>query len=279
MSDAHASAYWSQHAGYQANWYSFCRRYIQERVTGDASTAITPWMYRHFCPSLPLDHVLELGCLGGDMIASLVRKGVARRGSGSDIAAGAIERGRQKHGHLVNLFVMDLNRPTLPADEYSAVQANGVLHHIENLEICIEAIYDALRTGGWLFAGDFTGPRRYRYSRKEMRTIREAQLLLPLELRDAPFDPAQLAPKLALDPSEASRTRDIEPVLRAAFEHVEIRPYGGNVLMRALGKRFFLNFDAENAAHRTAIETLIAMDREVSASAPSHHHFAFARKG
>jgi SAM-dependent methyltransferase len=276
---ASARRYWSQHGGYKPSWYSFCARYIQERVTGDPDMPITPWMYRRFCPALPTEHVLMLGCLEGDSAAFLVRKRFAKRVTGTDIAEEAIERGRKKNGSRVDFFVADLNSPELPGGPYSVVQADGVLHHIQNLEAGAQAIYDVLRPGGWLFAGDFTGPSRYRYSRKEVRLINEGISLLPPELRGPPFDPEHLASKLREDPSESIRTRDIEAVLRATFDGVEVRPFGGNVLQRALGARFFKAFDAGNPAHVAAVDRLIEMDRAVSASEPSHNQYVFAQRG
>lgn len=184
----------------------------------------------------------------------------------------------KKHGDALQLTVSDLNAPDLPREAYSVILANGVLHHIANLEVCAQALYDALKPGGFLFASEFTGPQRYVYSAREISAIRKGQMLLPEELRGEPFDPAWLAIKLDADPSESIRTRDIQFVLAATFDRLIARPYGGNVLMRALTPQFFAHYDNERDDHREAVKKLVTFDAQVSEASPSHHHAFVAFK-
>lgn len=276
---AAASAYWSarSESGYAPNWFSFCNKEICRRITGGASTAPFRWVLGQVFGAEPAPHVLEIGCLSGDKLAGMLRDRVALRVSGLDIAADAIARGKAKHGEAVSLREMDLNNPVLPAAGFSAVVSNGVLHHIENLEVCVQALYDALTPGGVLIASEYTGPRRYLYSAKELRFIEEGVAMLPLELQ-APFHPNSLANKLLKDPSESVRSRDIGPILDATFDDLEVRPYGGNVLQRALSPTFFASFDGANDDHRRAVEAVVAFDAEIYARQPSHHAFFVARK-
>jgi SAM-dependent methyltransferase len=268
--------YWSAKQGYAPNWYSFCADLIARRVSGDPKVPATPWALRTFCKSR-VSHLLEIGCLSGDKLASMVKSGLAVRGSGIDIAAGAIQRGREKHGDAISLMVGDLNKPELPRSTYDAISSNGVLHHIASLEVCCQALYDALMPGGILIASEFTGPQRYAYSKREVAAINDGVAMLPADLQE-PFDPAQMAGKLAADPSESIRTRDIGAVLAATFDDLIARPYGGNVLMRALTQKFFAGFDPNNPEHSAAVDRLIAWDESVSASMPPHHHVYVARK-
>jgi SAM-dependent methyltransferase len=269
-----AAAYWGSHAGYAMNWFQFCAPYINERVTGNAALSPTPWA---LSISGKPKHLLEIGCLDGRKIAAYQAKRIIERGSGVDIAVEAIERGRAAYPDLT-LSVCDLNAPDLPRAAYDVILSNGVLHHIENIEACVRSLYDALEPGGWLFASEFTGPRRYAYGEEETEIIRRGQRSLPAKLRGAPFHPNQLAKKLESDPSESISTAIIEPTLRSVFDEVMVRPFGGNVLFRALTKDFYAGFDADNAEHRAAFEALQNMDREVSAEHGSHHCFFLARK-
>jgi SAM-dependent methyltransferase len=272
MSNA-ASNFWSNHKGYAANWFQFCAPYIWERISGDVKVAPTIWGLS--TAGWP-DSVLEIGCLDGASLAALVQKGRVKHGAGVDIAEGAIARGREKYPFL-DLRVMDLNHPELPVNTYGAILSQGVLHHIENLETCVHALHAALKPGGWLIGGDFTGPRRYEYSEDEIALIHEGQSMLPEELRGEPFHPDQLASKLRNDPSESISTTIIVPTLRTVFHRVIERRYGGNVLMRALTKTFFRNFDAANPEHVAAIERLQEFDREVSQEY-SHHTYCLSQK-
>lgn len=273
------SDYWSAKAasGYAPNWYSFCRETINARVSGNPHLPPSLWGLQTYAGK-PTAHLLEVGCLSGDKLMVLVEAGFALRGSGVDIAAEAIERGVQRHGSRLDLKVMDLNAPALPRATYSAVSANGVLHHIAEVERLADALYEALLPGGVLIASEFTGPRRYAYSAKEVRLIREGQSMLPEELRGEPFDPGQFRAKLEADPSESVRTRDLGAVLAATFDELIVREYGGNILMRALTPTFFRTFSSERADHVAATERLITFDTAVSAAEPPHHAFFVARK-
>lgn len=268
-----ASTFWSSHQGYKPNWFQLCESYIWERVTGDPKLPLTHWALS--VTGKP-EHLLEVGCLNGKKVAGLVRAGKVGRGSGMDIAAGAIERGRELHPDL-DLFVGDLNQPDLPTATYDVILANGVLHHIENIETCMQALHAALKPGGWLISGDFTGPRRYAYSDEEIALIHEGQALLPEELRGQPFHPDQLATKLQNDPSESISTTVIVPTLRSVFDDVLEKRYGGNVLQRALTKTFFRNYNPDNPAYVDAVNRMQEFDREVSQEY-SHHTYCISRK-
>lgn len=248
------------------NWFQFCAPYIWRRVTGDPKMPLTHWALS--ITGKPA-HLLEVGCLDGKKLAGLLKAGLAERASGMDIAAGAIERGRDLHPEL-ELFVGDLNHPDLPEETYDVILANGVLHHIENIETCAHALRAALKPGGWLISGDFTGPRRYAYSDEEIALIHEGQLMLPQEIRGDLFHPDQIATKLQNDPSESISTTIIVPTLRSVFDEVIERKYGGNVLQRALTKRFFRTFDAAKPEHVAAVERMEVFDEAVSQDYSSH---------
>lgn len=277
VTETSANLYWSSKSGYAPNWYSFCADLINSRITGDAKKAPTIWAmqtYFHF----PAEHLLEIGCLTGDKIFNWVQAGLALRATGLDVAAIAIERGKEKHGDAISLVVGDLNHPSLPQNTFDVILSNGVLHHIQNLDICCQALYDSLQPGGVLIASEFTGPQRYAYSAKEVQAINHGIEILPEELRGDFFHPDQLEIKLISDPSESIRTRDIGLVLESTFDRVVSRPYGGNVLMRALTPCFFANFDPANTRHTEAMIRLMDLDSQVSSSMPSHHHFYVAMK-
>jgi SAM-dependent methyltransferase len=272
-----AANYWSAKAitGYAPNWFSLCAEEITHRITGQAKTPTTTYLLGRLF-GRPVESLLELGCLSGDKLAKFLDTGLARSVSGVDVAAAAIERGREKHSGRVDLSVMDLNDPEPLGRQFEVIHANGVLHHIENLERCADWIAEHLQLGGVLLASEFTGPVRYRYSRREIDLINEGVAMLPVELRES-FNPISLSPKLDADPSESIRSRDICDVLRASGLSVEARPYGGNVLQRALGRTFFGLFKPRTNSHVEALESLVRFDEDVTRAEPSHHCFFIAR--
>ena len=277
------SKYWSEHKGYGPNWFTFFAGYIKECITGNPDLAPTPWAYQTFVGKKPVENMLEIGCLEGTKLVGMYEAGFTRAGVGVDVAAGAIERGQRKHSHLsgqIELRVMDLNEPVLPQNTFDVVLANGVLHHIEQLESCLSNLYGCLKVGGYLFASEFTGPSRYRYSEQSIELINRGRELLPNELRSAtPFSPSKLAGKLAADPSESIRSEELIDLVPKFFDRVIIRPYGGNILARALDQTFFENFNPERSEHQSAVDRLIRYERGVLENGdPTHHAYFIAQR-
>lgn len=263
---ADASAYWSAHTlrGYSPSWFSLCAPEITRRVTGQTDIPVTRFLVDRYAKR-PLLNVLEVGCLTGKKLLTI---GATNR-YGVDVASDAIEQGRVMHPSL-KLSVMDLNVPVSLGVPFDVILANGVLHHIENLEVCADWIVESLASDGVLIASEYTGPTRYRYSKAEVEAINHAVGLLPPDLRQT-FDPESLAPKLTADPSESIRSRDIIDVLRGAGLDVVAIPYGGNTLQRALGPHFFKHFDPHNPEHTAGLARVIASDAQAMQRFPSHH--------
>jgi hypothetical protein len=68
-------------------------------------------------------------------------------------------------------------------------------------------------------------------------------------------------------------------VRQGLWGEVDARYFGGNVLMRALGKPFFAGFDETNPTHVEAVTRMIEFERALLASGrPSHHAYFIARK-
>jgi SAM-dependent methyltransferase len=287
MSQQHtASSYWGNHT-YPPNWYGFPRTsaYIMESITGQHTVPLTPWLLDRYFPERPIPRAVTIACGDGKKEISWVKAGLIERLDVIDIAAEAVERGRQHAASLgladrVQCLVQDLNAPELDEAAYDLIYANGALHHLHDLETATTAFSRALKPGGYLLASEFTGPTRFRYTDREIEHINLGRALLPPELGgDEPWTTDELQGKLEWDPSEAARSREVVPLVQATFDQVIVRFYGGNVLMRALGPPFFANFDAENEQHREAVERVIAYERSLLASgAPSHHAYLIARR-
>lgn len=271
-----AAEYWSAKAksGYAPNWFSLCSDEITRRCTGQTEVGVTAWHLRRLFNG-PVDTLMEIGCLSGRK--ALACKGLfAREVYGVDCAEGAIEAGRAEFKDAIDLRVMDLNAPEPMGRKFNIILSNGVLHHLANLEATADWMADHLLRNGVIIASEFTGPVRYRYTDYEVRLINTGVAMLPKALRQT-FDPISLQPKLDADPSESVRSRDIADVLRASGFDIEMIPYGGNVLQRALGPQFFKWFDAQSSEHCEALAALVTFDEEVMRREPSHHHVMIAR--
>ncbi len=279
------SAYWSAKKKYPQSWYAFppTRDYIFESVSGDPAVSPFLWAQQAFFAGRKFGQVLDVGCGQGQKISGLVKNHLCEHGTGIDIAEGAIvdARMRAREAGLADQLdyqVVDLNQPdALPVDRYDLILCNGSLHHLLNLETAALSIFRALRPGGALLASEFTGPSRYRYSPAQIEAINAGRRLLPDELGgNVPWQPEILFPKLDADPSESIRSEEIGATLTAIFDEVVARPFGGNLLMRALPLAFFASFDDDDPAHRRALAAIIALEKELLAGGEPSHHAYFA---
>jgi ubiquinone/menaquinone biosynthesis C-methylase UbiE len=78
------------------------------------------------------------------------------------------------------------------------------------------------------------------------------------------FGVVYVSPKeklLKTDPSECVRSSEIIQVVKERFHDVEVRPFGGGILMHALGENFFTNLDAKNPLHTKCLEMLFQLER------------------
>jgi ubiquinone/menaquinone biosynthesis C-methylase UbiE len=282
---AATSAYWSRHV-YPPNWYGFpiTSKYIIASITGQTEVPLSIWLFRRYFDPLPIPRVLSICCGDGRKDVNLVRDSMWQSVDAYDVAEGSIETARHYAEEcgvqaVAKFGIMDFNDPDLTESAYSLAYCNGALHHLHELERALKAIYASLLPGGYLFASEFTGPTRYAYSSHEVALINEARRMLPSELGGLdPWEPEELKAKLEADPSEAARPRDIEQVMRATFDEVDARYYGGNVLMRALGQRFFANFD-DSPVHASSLLRMIEFEKHLlSAGEPSHHAYFIARR-
>lgn len=66
---------------------------------------------------------------------------------------------------------------------------------------------------------------------------------------------------LKTDPSECVRSSEIIQIVKDYFHDVEVRPFGGGILMHVLGENFFANFDAKNSLQTKCLEMLFQLER------------------
>lgn len=279
--------YWGVKKHYGPNWYSFCSKYIMQSITGNGSLAPTIWALNTFIRKRLIKKVLEIGCLGGKKIISLVENNLVDKGFGIDIAEAAIAEAQRvalekNLENRLEFSVVDLNTEKINPNCYDVVISNGVLHHIANLEFCIKNIFDAMRPGGYLFASEYIGPNRFNFTPEHIDLINEARSFLPVRLRgEDGFDPNVRKAMIEPDPSEAVRSEDIEEILKSTFNRLIVKPYGGNILMWALGKDFYEHFDGHNPFHCKAVDRVIDFESKLIAEGNCSHHAYFigSKKG
>jgi SAM-dependent methyltransferase len=79
---------------------------------------------------------------------------------------------------------------------------------------------------------------------------------------------------LRSDPSECVRSADVVPIFRQRFPGLEVRPYGGPLLVNAPDRQFFLNFDASSKSDRALASLLCQLEEHLMAAGEIGPEFA-----
>jgi len=226
--------YWSRafRAGGVRTWAAepVVRSRLNRRVSGTEEIWPVEWFAGEVV-SQPFARALSLGCGEGALERDLMAKGLCREIVGLDLSPEALELARQRAREQgldgLHYQVVDLDRLQLEAAGYDAVFAHQSLHHVRELETCLDQVSRALRPQGVLYVDEYVGPSRDEWRPELMRQAEAVYRDLPRQVRrrrrlQLPVD--------RRDPSEAVRSADIIPVIEDRFRILHRRDYGGNLL-------------------------------------------------
>ena len=245
---------------YQDSW-SGANSYVEHlnyQITGEKSLH---WLNYVMQKYILVENTLEkrlliLGANEGRIERELCRNGFLGQIVATDIADKALQRAEEQSQQLgyrnVRYLRADLNSHKFD-EKFDFIVAEGVLHHIENLEHCINSLSECLNPGGLLIAIEFTGAYRFQLSDLQYRWINAALGTVPRKLRPVPQNDGSMLPPslleqtmihyvrptvehmLAFDPSEAVSGFKLPDVIRSRFLMVEEKPVGGSLLMYMSG--------------------------------------------
>lgn len=215
------SSYWMAHP--------LCRAAINRRVTGSAEEWPLDWFRRVHAP-VPFARGLSWGCGTGGFERSAVRAGVVAAVDGFDVSEASLAEARRAASEerlpQIRYAVGNFDAPELSRHAYDIVFFHQSLHHVSRLETLFEAVSAALKPGGAVYADEYVGPSRHRWTR---RHLDRAQALLDRLPVRAKIPRRIELPVEEHDPSEAARSGEIAAFLREYFEPIAWKPYGGQV--------------------------------------------------
>lgn len=219
-------------------------------------THIQPLAYRDLPIKAPQDYrCLILGSNEGKMEQFLCQWGFVGEIVASDIADRALARAAAKAKQFgydnIRHVQADLNTDDLlkrTDGRFDFIVAEGVLHHIHNLERCIEMLKSLLAPQGVLIASEFVGPFRFQLPELQVFWINHVLRGFPRILRFGPTGQdddllladdeqhaqAQFVPPTedavaAFDPSEAISGHLLKDLLLKNFRCIEDKTAGGTI--------------------------------------------------
>ena len=238
-----------------------CLRVIQQKTSHDETLHWLRYsVAKYFQPALndaaarkPREQYrcLILGANEGWMERLLCENGFKGEIIASDIADKALqraaERAREKGYNNIKYVVADLNKDQFEGP-FDFIIAEGVLHHIVEIEPCLRRLAESLAPEGFLFAAEFEGPVRFQLSELQVSWINATLSILPKALRPLPggnqplfpatpkenasirYSPPSAESIAAFDPSEAICGPALKRLIPEVFEVVERNGFGGPLL-------------------------------------------------
>ncbi|MEO0479810.1 MAG: class I SAM-dependent methyltransferase [Planctomycetota bacterium] len=183
---------------------------------------------------------------------------------GLDLAEQALRKGREaaRAAGVTNLELIpgDFNALDLEPKTYRAILGLGAIHHVEALEDFWAACRSALIEDGVVMAQEYIGPNRFQWTDAQFEAADRALQTLPDRFkphhqRAYRMDPDRLA---KVDPSEAVRSADILPTLRAADYEVLGFAGAGCALLQPVLMEQIQAFDATDWSHNLKLAELFA---------------------
>lgn len=211
------------------------RRAINRRITGDEHCWPMDWFVRQWCTHngafQPFDRGLSLGCGDGHLERDVMSKGICRSLLGIDLSTEAVAQANRAAAEAgfetLEYRRGDMNQLDLGDERFDIVFFHQSLHHVAELETCLDEVRRVLKPGGILYLDELIGPSRDTWQRSMLADAESAFERLPRHLQrrqklDMPVD--------WRDPSEAIRSGEIVEQVGQRFEVLERRDYGGHLL-------------------------------------------------
>jgi SAM-dependent methyltransferase len=230
----------------------------------------------------PGDEILVVGC-GPCHKEKLVAAALAdRRFVAIDIADQALAQARAAiaAAGVHNLVVEhgDFNRLDLRVGRYACILCLGTIHHVEALEAFWQQCRRGLRAGGAVIAQEYIGPSRLQWTEAQLREgSRVLRDLVPPEhqVHHHTVERIPVAHMLAVDPSEAVRSAEILPTLRASGLEVTAVVGTGCSLLQPVLMHQIQTFDPRDWQHNLVLANLFAEEDRLLAAGTLDHDFAW----
>lgn len=210
----------------------------QERATGRQDLPTADYLAAKYLQRSGL-RGLSIGCGFGVKESRWAATGRFDRLDCYDLAPEAVRAASELHTHPALAFgVGNAYELEFEPGSFDVIVFQDSLHHLAPVRSILERCHRWLCEDGLLFVSEYTGPRKFQYSDRQLEAANALLALLPEERRVGFANgkvkrrivrPSRLRMHL-LDPSEAVDSESIVPGVRELFDVLEERPLGGTLV-------------------------------------------------
>ncbi|MDP2805083.1 MAG: class I SAM-dependent methyltransferase [Gallionellaceae bacterium] len=252
---------------------------------GSPSTSIFDYLKQAY-PNFVNSSVLSLCAGDGAFEKLLLKQGVFGTITGIDLAEERVGTANAQIAEFegrLNFIVGDVNKGDFGVALYDVVFAKAALHHVEQLESMFAGIKKCLKPGGKLVTVDFFGPTRFQWSDAQLDAVNHfIDTAIPDTLlkradgsRHHNINRPTIEAMIAMDPSEAVRSSDIDHLIRQHFSQIREFQIGGALLSLIFDPTVVNNFDCSNPQHNEIIHAAFHYERRLMAENKIGSDFKF----
>lgn len=242
-SQKRVQSHWNSGALPPNNWWNIplVRKRWNKKITGDENQSYIEHVANHYLIDKNNLCMLSIGCGTGSQEIEFWNTKKFATIDAIDIAANNIEYAKTRISDEGLHFIHNSFEIFKTTQQYDLILFHSSLHHLKNMEKVLIKVRGLLREGGILVIHEYTGPDRIQWNKKQLDIANSLLKNIPSEKRtylSGNKKLKQTAPgllrMLISDPSEAVESSSILPLLKKHFQPLELKGYGGNILVPVL---------------------------------------------
>jgi len=264
------------------NWWNIplIRERWNKKITDSTDKDYVNYFINKYLHNKNSLSMLSIGCGTGSQEIAFSETKVFSKIDAIDIAIKNIETAKKRiESNHINFSHSSFEEFTSEI-KYDVILFHSSLHHLKNITEVLSKVDLLLAPDGLLVIHEYTGPNRINWNNKQLKETNRILKTIPKDKRTYFFSgkvkTKQSSPgKLRMiisDPSEAVESESILPEIRKRFNTLELKGYGGNILVPLL-KGISHHFIEENAINKDYLNQFFGMEDEFLKSNIDDYHF------
>ncbi len=275
-----------------SNWYQVpsVRQRWNRLITGDENTIYEDYVVKKYLGGKLDLNLLSIGSGSCSHEINFAMHNCFSRVTCVDMAGNLLEKGKKRSRELdlknMEFVQGDAYHLDLKENDYDMILFHASLHHFQNIQGLIGGdLLKALKGEGILVINEYVGSNRFQFPGEQISMVNQALQKIPrqyriryrMKLQKNRVSGAGILRMYMADPSEAPESDKILEILNRQMEAIEIKPYGGNILMLTL-KDISHHFMEETLESDAILKELFDLEDKYMEKTDSDFVFGVYRK-